>query len=89
MLSRCLAARVLPAGAGVGVVSYSASLQRFQEGQERVGGSVSAGWGSERGGAFDGLLRDVEVGLEVDLGGLGALVAELQGDREDVDALGS
>src|SRR3989304_762274 len=63
----------------------SAYSEPFEEREERVGGPVSAGWGAERGGAWDRLFFERRVGVFVDVGGLGGLVAEPEGDRRDVD----
>jgi hypothetical protein len=58
-----------------------------QEAEERVWGSVSAGFRSERGGSCDRLFLESGVGVLVNVGGLGALVTEPERDRGDVDAL--
>ena len=51
--------------------------------------SVSAGPRAGGGDAFDGSLLELVVGVQVRLGGLGALVTQPQRDRVDVDVLGS
>src|SRR5204863_6044193 len=50
---------------------------------------VAAGLGADRGGAGDRLLLEGWVGVLVDAGGLGAFVAEPQGDRREVGAAGA
>jgi len=54
----------------------SAFSEVFEELEERVGGSVAAGFGVERFGAVDRLLLVGHVGVQVDVGSLDLLVAE-------------
>ena len=52
-------------------------------------GLVAAGRGAERGDPVDRFLFERVVGVQVDLGGLGALVPEPERDRQQVDVLGA
>ena len=59
----------------VGRSTYSEGLK---ESEERVGCSVSAGFGAEWCGLGDCLLFERGVGVLVDVGGLGALMLDMR-----------
>ena len=55
---------------------WSAYSQVFEEGHDGVGGTVTAGGATERRGSRECLFFEGEVGVDVDLGGGDALVAQ-------------
>ena len=60
--------------------------ERFEEGEELVGGLVAPGFGGGWFGAGERAFFDGHVGVEVDLGGLDLFVAEPESDHGGVDA---
>jgi hypothetical protein len=71
--------------AGVSGLTVSAKSQGFEEGEELVGGPVSARGGRGRRGPVECLLLERHVGLQVNLRGDDRFVTEPQGDDGDVD----
>src|SRR5215212_10499987 len=80
---------VFPAQRGVSIADAADNSQPVEEREERVGRLVPARWRPGRGGPLNRPLLELVVGVEINLGGFGALVAEPQRDREDVDVAGT
>ena len=75
------------AGSGVGITRRVWRwLEVVEEREQGVGRPVAAGAGARLLDAGEGLFLDGHVGVEVDLGGLGVLVAEPEGDDRGVHA---
>jgi hypothetical protein len=58
----------------------------LEEGEQRVAGAVAAGFDAGRVVRGEGSFLDGDVGVQVDLGGVGGLVAEPERDNAGIDA---